>query len=111
VGGAPALAGADVGIAVSAPGQAGDACARAAALAGCGHGDAHIGGAVSLARATLANIRQNLGWAFGFNALMIPLAMAGRVDPMWAAAAMASSSLVVIGNALRLRRWRPKRRT
>jgi Cu+-exporting ATPase len=38
---------------------------------------------------------------------MIPLAMAGRLDPMWAAAAMAGSSLMVVGNALRLKRWRP----
>ena len=63
--------------------------------------------AVSLARATWRVIAQNLAWAFGFNAVMIPLAMAGRLDPMWAAAAMAGSSLMVVGNALRLKRWRP----
>ncbi|MBN8505708.1 MAG: cation-translocating P-type ATPase, partial [Burkholderiales bacterium] len=63
--------------------------------------------AVRLSRATLRVIRQNLGWAFGFNLLMIPLAAAGQLPPMLAAAAMAGSSLMVVGNALRLRRWRP----
>ncbi len=106
---APALAAADVGIAMAAPGQGTDASVQAAGMAVVQPDLRRVGDAVRLARATLTNIRQNLGWAFGFNALMIPLAMAGRVDPMWAAAAMASSSLVVVGNALRLRRWRPKR--
>ncbi len=104
---APALAAADVGIAIASPGQGTDASVQAAGIALMQPDLRRIPDAVALARATLRNIRQNLGWAFGFNAVMIPLAMAGRVEPAWAAAAMASSSLMVVGNALRLRRWRP----
>ena len=58
-----------------------------------------------LARATRRIIRQNLGWAFGYNLILIPLAAAGVRPPVLAAAAMATSSVTVVGNALRLRRF------
>ncbi len=74
--------------------------------------------AIDLSRATMRNIRQNLGFAFGYNVLGIPLA-AGvlyplleiRLSPMIAAAAMALSSLSVVANANRLRSWRRPTRT
>lgn len=101
---APALAAADVGIAIGGePGQA--VSAAAAGLTLLQPRLTRLADAVQLSRATLRVIRQNLGWAFGFNLLMIPLAAAGQLPPALAAAAMAGSSLMVVGNALRLRRW------
>jgi len=61
---------------------------------------------LGLARATLRTIRQNLFWAFFYNAASIPLAALGFMSPVLCAAAMGFSDLIVIGNALRLRRWR-----
>ncbi|MGD1052299.1 MAG: heavy metal translocating P-type ATPase [Candidatus Dormibacteria bacterium] len=101
---APALAAADVGIALGS----GTGAAMAAASITLVHGDVgRVGDAISLSRATLRVIRQNLAWAFGYNLVLVPLAMLDVIPPELAALAMACSSVTVVGNALRLRRWRP----
>ena len=65
--------------------------------------------AIDISRRTSAKIRQNLFWAFVYNAVGIPLAAFGALNPVLAGAAMALSSVSVISNALLLRRWRPER--
>jgi P-type Cu+ transporter len=99
---APALAAADVGIAVGG----GTGVAMAAAAITLVHGDVgSVADAIALSRATLRVIRQNLAWAFGYNLVLVPLAMADVIPPVLAALAMALSSVSVVLNALRLRRF------
>jgi P-type Cu+ transporter len=99
---APALATADIGIAVAT----GTGAAMAAADITLVHGGVGaVADAVMLARATRRIIRQNLGWAFGYNLVLVPLAATGILPPVLAAVAMATSSVTVVGNALRLRRF------
>jgi len=99
---APALAAADIGIAVAT----GTGAAMAAADITLVYGGVGAGAdAVMLARATRRIIRQNLGWAFGYNLVLVPLAATGILPPVLAAVAMATSSVTVVGNALRLRRF------
>ena len=101
---APALAAADVSFAMGA----GSAVAIETADVTIMHNDlAAVAEAIALSRATLATIRQNLFFAFFYNALGIPLAAIGMLNPVLAAAAMAMSSVSVLANSLRLRRWRP----
>ena len=105
---APALAAADVGIAVGGATE----IARGSAPIVLVHGDlARCAVTIELARATLAIIRQNLGLAFAYNLVALPLAALGRVDPPFAAAAMSASSLLVVLNALRLRSFRSQLET
>ena len=101
---AAALARADLGIAV---GHGTDAAIEAADVV-LGRDDlCAVADAVRLARHTHRTIRGNLVWAFGYNVAALPLAVAGLLSPLVAAAAMALSSLFVVSNSLRLRRFEP----
>jgi Cu+-exporting ATPase len=100
---APALTQADLGIAVS---RASDIAREAADIILLKSEIAAVPEALGLARATLRTIKQNLFWAFFYNALGVPLAATGFASPVWCAAAMGFSDLIVIGNALRLLRWK-----
>jgi cation transport ATPase len=99
---APALAHAEVGVAL---GCGADLSRDAAGVCLLGDQLLRLPWAVALARQTMRVVRQNLFWAFAYNAVGILLAAAGRLNPIWAAAAMGVSSVLVIANSLRLSRF------
>jgi P-type E1-E2 ATPase len=101
---APALIQADLGLAV---GTGTDVALEAGDVVLLNGDPRLVATAIDLAASTYRVIRQNLFWAFGYNVAAIPLAAVGRLDPMIAAAAMAFSSLSVVLNALRLKRYQP----
>lgn len=101
---APALALADLGIAM---GSGADAAIAAADVTLVRPDLRSAADAVRLARQTMRIIRGNLFWAFAYNVVLIPLAALGYLNPMLSGVAMATSSLFVLGNSLRLRRFRP----
>ncbi|HAJ13672.1 MAG TPA: copper-transporting ATPase, partial [Comamonadaceae bacterium] len=107
---APALAAADVGMAMShARGGGSDVAMHAAGITLMRGDPALVAAALDISRRTVAKIRQNLFWAFFYNAVGIPLAALGFLSPVVAGAAMAMSSVSVVTNALLLKRWRPTR--
>jgi P-type Cu+ transporter len=101
---APALAEADVGMAM---GTGTDVAMHAAGITLMRGDVALVGAALDISARTVAKIRQNLFWAFTYNVAGIPLAALGYLNPMLAGAAMALSSVSVMANALLLKRWKP----
>ena len=100
---APALEQADLGVAVS---RASDVAREAADIVLLRSDIEAVPEALGLAQATLRTIKQNLFWAFFYNAAAVPLAALGFISPILCAAAMGASDVVVIGNSLRLARWK-----
>ena len=100
---APALAAADVGIAM---GTGTDVAMHAAGVTLMRGDVGLVAGALAISRRTVRKIRQNLFWAFAYNVAGIPLAALGYLSPVVAGAAMALSSVSVLANALLLKRWR-----
>ena len=101
---APALAAADVGMAM---GNGTDVAMHAAGITLMRGDPLLVAAALDISARTVAKIRQNLFWAFAYNAAGIPLAALGFLNPVLAGAAMALSSVSVMGNALLLKRWKP----
>ncbi|MDD9877965.1 MAG: heavy metal translocating P-type ATPase [Magnetovibrio sp.] len=101
---APALATADIGLAMA---SGTDVAMATAGITLMRPDPGLVPGALEISRATYAKIRQNLFWAFAYNVVAVPLAALGMLTPVIAGAAMAFSSVSVVGNALRLRNWRP----
>jgi Cu+-exporting ATPase len=104
---APALAAADVGIAMS---TGTDVAMHAAGVTLMRGDPALVADAIDISRRTYAKIRQNLFWAFIYNLVGVPLAALGLLNPVIAGAAMALSSVSVVSNAVLLRRWKGARK-
>ncbi|MES2758901.1 MAG: heavy metal translocating P-type ATPase [Pseudomonadota bacterium] len=102
---APALAAADIGIAMA---SGTDVAMHTAGITLMRGDPALVADAIAISNRTYRKIRQNLGWAFVYNIVGIPLAAFGMLNPVIAGAAMALSSVSVVTNALLLRRWRPE---
>ena len=103
---APALAAADVGMAM---GNGTDVAMHAAGITLMRGDPLLVAAALDISDRTVAKIRQNLFWAFAYNVAGIPLAALGFLNPVLAGAAMAMSSVCVMGNALLLKRWKLKK--
>jgi Cu+-exporting ATPase len=102
---APALAGADIGIAM---GSGTDVALETAGITLMRAEPRLVAAALDISRATWRRIHYNLFWAFAYNVIALPLAASGHLSPELAGAAMAMSSLSVVASSLQLRRWRPK---
>jgi Cu+-exporting ATPase len=101
---APALAAADVGIAMS---TGTDVAMHTAGITLMRGDPLLVPDAIDVSKKTYRKIRQNLGWAFVYNIVGIPLAALGYLNPVLAGAAMALSSVSVVSNSLLLRQWKP----